>query len=270
MSLFDVLGFLRSNLKLFGVLFLALLVALLAVVLLLPQEYQKRVSLTVEPAPSSLLAQVQVPNSRVTVPSIQAPRVGEIAVNAIEQRNFSAVQVSPRYDRATEQVQVTLQAATSKTLANATPAVVAAVEKGFQAEYEDLLGTALGQRLNELDRTTQVNDAVVAELDKQISQASSDPDAAARQQGLETQRAVSLAESVSAETERRNLERARNDLPRLASEPTRVEVVKESGVGQTGSLGLKVLVAVLAALVLAAVLTVAWAIVRRLFSSRSA
>src|SRR5215210_5472975 len=99
-SLADMLYFLRSNFKFFGLLALVLSIIAVTVVSLMPKQYEKQVNLSVGQVPSLRSGQ------RVDVERLPNDLLGNMVVRYTQQEDLGDVSVSPKYDTVEQQVQL--------------------------------------------------------------------------------------------------------------------------------------------------------------------
>lgn len=239
----EVFAFLRSNWKLLGALTLIFsLAALFLVPFVIPATYSKQLSLSVVVRdPSQLL-------SRLSVASLDPDEAGRRAEEYLEEGEFGPVEVRPNYDRATERIKVTLRSASAGALEDVTGEAADVLEAGFRTRYEERMGVALRSLIAESEVDIETNREILERIDRQL-QGPSSPET------LQTQRAVASLEIDQADLERRDLEEARRDLPRLADEPVSIDVVSESRVRSASSTTSRVAFAVLIGLLAAVILT---------------
>ena len=246
-SLADVVYFLRSNFKFFALLALVLSVIAVALVLLMPKQYQKQVNLSVrQVTPGELVFELRQAPGRVEVDKMPLDTLNNAAVNYIQQENgnLGNVSVSPKYDAAEQQVQVALSSRDPESLDGVSSEIVDQLKAEFGKFFERSLGPAVEAKLTELKRSNDLRQELLAQIEQ------------ARPEGFEMQRAEVLNDTALAELEIRDLEQAQSELPRLASEMVSIEVVGESEAQQSSSRGRRIALAVLAALVGAAILTI--------------
>ncbi len=243
-SLADVLYFLRSNFKFFGLLALVLSIIAVAVVSLMPKQYEKRVNLSVREVPSLKSGQLPQQPGTVDVERLSTGELGNTAVRYAQQADLGDVSVSPKYDTIEQQVQLTLRSRDPESLDSISSEVVDQLKTQFGKYFEDPLSLAVEDRIDNLKLSNDLS----KELFTQIEQIET--------VGFEVQRAQVLAQIAAGELEIRDLEQAESDLPRLASEMLSIEVVNESEVYQASSSARSIALAVLVALVGAAILTI--------------
>ena len=245
-SLADVLYFLRSNFKFFGLLALVLSIIAVAVVSLIPKEYEKQVNLSVRQVPIVPGTSGQLPQQPGTVDVERLPTdaLGNTAVRYAQQEDLGDVSVSPKYDTIEQQVQLTLRSQDPGSFDGISSRVIDQLKTKFGKYFEDPLSRAVESRMANL----KVSNDLSRELLTQIEQPSSEM--------FEMQRAQVLTQIAAGELEIRDLEQAQSDLSRLASEMVSVEIRNESEVHQASSRARQIALAIVAALVGAAILTI--------------
>ena len=270
LSLPGLVKFFRRNLKL--ALLLAAVFSAIAMIpaLLLPQQYQKRISLDVEQVPSTATEQLEAAGSGQTSVIPSSEETGALAVEAVGSGDFGRVEANAAQDRRAQQVNVTLRSSDRGSLVGITPRVVDAVKVGIGRDYEEELSPVLESRLVALEAEIDQGRAVAAEFDDQAEQlpayTGSPEDGAvqARREALEEQRAVALTTALQAETESASLQEARSNLPRVAAELVSVEVARETAVEKYRTTLLRAALSVLLGSMLAALVVVVRGVVRAL------
>ena len=239
----DVLGFLRRNWKSLGLLTVVLSAAAVILVLLLPKEYQKEVTLVANRAPSELLAGVREQGE--LLPS--QDQISNSAVSSLQGEDFGEVEVDPKYDAPTKRISVVLRSRDEGSLVGATPRMVSFLEGELQETYEGDFDRALELALVSAEREVQIK----RDTGRRVEQASLTGEQAS-QAGADA--LVTLAE---AESEREELERVREELPQLMDEAFSVEVLTDSDVQQSRTTAALVLLAVAASFAAAVALALA-------------
>ena len=246
-SLADVLYFLRSNFKFFGLLALVLSIIAVAVVSLMPKQYEKQVNLSFWQVPSRLSGDLRQQPGRdlfLDIEKVPTDTLGNTAVRYAQQANLGDVSVSPKYDTIEQQIQLPLRSQDPTSFDGISSEVVDQLKTKFGDYFERPLSLAVEARLAELERTNDLSKRLLARIDQDGSS------------GSEVQRAEVLNQIAASEIEARDLEQAQSELPQLASEMLSIEVVNESDVHQVSSRARQIALAVLAALVVAAILTI--------------
>lgn len=253
----DILGFFRSNWKLIGLLTLLFSVLAIGLALLLPDQYNKRVTLAVRPVPSDLQVTLGQP------PVMTPKQAGDLAVAYIQNADLDGIDASPTYNNVTQWIEVALQSPDRAALDGAAPIVVEAVEEGFQSNYETAFRAALETEIARLERAVENQREALDDLERQIEQSApaqlggtEDVGAIVRLQALETQRADQTAALAADENRLAYFTEALGELPERARDATSVEVLEESGTPQSRSLVPLAILAVLSSFVLAVIVAI--------------
>ncbi|WP_166395372.1 Wzz/FepE/Etk N-terminal domain-containing protein [Rubrobacter marinus] len=259
----DILGFFRANWKLIGLLTLLFSALAIGLALLLPDQYNKRVTLAVRPVPSDLQTSLNQP------PVMTPKQAGDLAVAYIQNADLGGVDASPTYNNVTQWVEVALQSRDRDALNGVAPVLVEAVENGFSTNYEAAFRAAVETEVTQLRRGLENQREILEDLDNQIEQSgpvqtggTEDVAAIVRLQALETERADQNAAIAADENRLAYLEEALRDLPQRARDATSVEVLEESGTPQSRSLVPLMILAVLSSLVLAVIVAIVRTAVR--------
>ena len=243
-SLADVLYFLRSNFKFFGLLALVLSIIAVAVVSLMPKQYEKQVNLSVRQVPSTISGQLPQQPGTVDVERLPPDSLGNTAVRYAQQEDLGDVSVSPRYDTVEQQVQLTLRSRDPESLDGISSEVDDQLNTQLGKYFEDPLSRAVEGRLTNLKLSNDLSRELLTQIEQPSTEA------------FEMQRAQVLTQIAAGELEIRDLEQAQSDLSRLASEMVSVEIRNESEAQQSSSSARSIALAVLGALVVAAILTI--------------
>ena len=239
----DVLGFLRRNWKFLGLLTVVLSAAAVTLVLLLPKEYQKEVTLVTNLAPSELMAGVR--EQRELLPS--QDQISNSAVSSLQDEDFGEVEVDPKYENPTKRINVVLRSRDADSLVGATPRIVSFLKGELQETYERDFDRALEMALVNAEREVQIKRGI----GDHIEQASLTEEQAS-QVGVDT-----LVELAEAESERDELVRVREELPQLMDEAFSVDVLTDSDVQQSTTPAALILLAVAVGFAIAVTLTLA-------------
>lgn len=220
-----------SRWKLLVPLWLATSALLVALIFLLPREYNRNLTLAVTATQSELQAALAQP------PPAPAP-INNQAVSFLKQASFGPVSVNPQFDpaRPQEQVKVQAQSGDRRALADIDPKLVAAVEEGFREAQEVSFGTSVRSQIVSLESQASSQRESLRGIDEQIAQTQpagpEDIKAVVRLTVLESQRQQILADIASLEAQARAFEGDLENLPELADDPIAVEVASESPVRQ--------------------------------------
>ncbi len=244
-SLADVLYFLRSSFKFFGLLALVLSITAVAVVSLMPKQYEKQVNLSVREVPPSLLSGgIRQQPGGADIERVPTDTLGNTVVRYAQQVNLGDISVSPKYDTIEQQVQLTLSSQDPGSFDGISSEMVDQLKTKVGNYFERSLSLAVEARLADIKRANDLSKRLLAQIEQ------------GRPEGSEVQRAEVLNQIAASELEAGDLEQAQSDLPQLATEMVSIEVVNESGVHQASSRARQIALAVLAALVMAAILTI--------------
>lgn len=262
-SLAEMLGFLRSNRKTLALLTLVLSVIAITVALLLPQQYNKRVIVAVNPVTTALLTQFQIQ-------PLTHKQAGDLAVGYLQNANLKGVNASPTYKDVTQRLDVVLQSNSKDDLDGVGPKVVKVLKDNFQKTYEARLGGAIQSRITQLDSGIANTKQSIAQIDQQLKDTPTpnpaggeDVRSVVRLQTLETKRADLIASLAANESAKAEMEKARQDLPARAREPISVELLSESDVRKSRSLVPVIILALLGSFIIAVILTLIQAAVRK-------
>lgn len=261
-SVLDLVSFLKNNLK--TLLPLALVFSAIGVglVLLLPREYQKQVTLSVTPVASPSLGRFEQEGSDgLNLEMLRPDEAGQIAVGYLRENNLPKIQMSPKYDKNSQQLDVSLTSQDRNALKGAVPDLVGLTRGAFKGVNEDSLRAALESQSVQVRRDTEVNKRVASQLEEEIQALPADQ--TARLQALDNSRVMLLTQVEEAEIRLQDLDQAQKDLPRLAAELISVEVVDESGISRARSPLVTIPLAIAAGVGAAVAATFALAALRR-------
>ena len=260
-GLLDLLGVLRNNLKILALLAVVFSLIGVALVLLLPREYEKQVTLSVTPVTSPSLGRLVQESDRLDLEALRPDEAGQLAVGYLRENKLAGAQMNPRYDKNTQQIDVSLTSGNRRALQDAVPALVGLTREGFEDVTEDSLRAALESQGVEVGRTIEVQERVVSQLEGEIAALA--PEETARLQALENSRVLLLTEVAEAQIRQEDIARAQGELPRLASELINAEVVNESGIRRSRSPLVMLPLAVAAGIGAASAVTLALAALQR-------
>jgi hypothetical protein len=253
-ALGDLMRFFLANWRFLLLAFLVSLAVLVPMaLLLLPTQYSKQATLGITQTMNGIMAQL---NAQPLPPDA----AGTQAVSALATAGLEGVTVTPTYNPSTAQVQVAMESRSGETLSGAVPKLVRAADKGLQAAYVSVIGPAIDARLSVLDTELRVNRELLSQLEQRLSEGSGQ--ARLGPQAVEEQRANLLVEIGKDEIEQRQLRDARDNLQSLAAEPATVQVVSETGIRNSSSVG-RLIAAVAASAALAVAATVVRELLRR-------
>jgi hypothetical protein len=249
----DVVRFVRRNWKLLALLTVLLSVISVALVLLLPRQYQKDVALSVGLGPSEL----RVMAEGMALPTPE--QIGSSAASSLQGEALPEVRVNPTYDAPTNQIKVALSSPDMGALEGATPQLVALLEPGLSRRYEGEFDDVLEMQLIRAEREVEVKSNALDSIEQRTQEASSEDELGA----LVGQRESVLSAIAEEEAKREDLEQAREDLSQVIADSLAIEVVSESAVRQARPPAALVLLAVVGSLAGAIALTLAREVLAR-------
>lgn len=258
-SLLDLLRFFGSSWKLFLLLALVFSAVSLAVVLLLPQRYEKQVTLSATPVPNdlNLLGRSANSSSVLNTNTLNQGDVGQLTAGYLQGIDIEGVEMDPVYNKDTQRVNVSLASSNRGLLDGVTPRIVETVRTQFRDVYEESLGAALEAGQADLERNVEVNKETLEQVNRQIAEVGDAGVASeARLQALENERAEIDVNVSQAEIQVRNLEQTREDLSDMAMDPVVLEVIQESAVSESNSALSRAVLALVGSLLAAAAITV--------------
>lgn len=249
----DVVKFVRRNWKLLALLTVVFSVISVALVLLLPRQYQKDVALSVGLGPSEL----RVMAEGMALPTPE--QIGNSAASLLQSEALPEVRINPTYDAPTNQTKVALSSRDQGALEGATPQLVSLLEPRLSEKYEGEFDDVLEMQLIRAEREAEVKSDTLESVEQRTQEASSEDE----QDALVGQRASLITAFDEAEGKREDLEQARENLPQLIADSLSVEVVSESAVRQARPPAALVVLAVVGSLMGAIVLTLAREVLAR-------
>lgn len=242
--------FVRFNWK-FVVVTTALLsvIAVIFIAALLPQQYSRQITLNVAPIPISLLE---------NQPVVTSGEVGNLATSYLQEADLQEVSIIPNYNLRTQKLDVTLQSRSREALENSGARLVEIVEEQFQGTYEDSLDMALESRITSLELDVQAEREALELLEQRIARLSGGANStnegtATQVEGLETERAYSLAEIGRLETEINEMQQARDNPAAAGVEPIAANVISATEITQSRSLTPMIVLAVMLSFIMAVI-----------------
>ena len=220
-SLTQVRQFFRDNWKFIGLTTVVLSAIAIPLSLLKPQQYQKQLSLSVEPVPITIAGQALLP--------LDAPQASNLAVKFLKNHKLDPISGQPQYDPATQEIKLALQSPN----ANSFQGIGSKVVTQLETEFQKKLDQAIENRLTNIEQEQNKRQQVVGQLDQQIAQFRSNN--AARLDALESQRAQIVTQVAFWEYDKKSLEQAHKNLSKSTSEFISVQILNESEVVQTRS-----------------------------------
>jgi hypothetical protein len=250
---------LKARWKLLLPFWLAISAALVALILLLPEEYQRTFVLSVSASRTELQAEFGQPAPEPT-------QVGNQAIKFLQQTDFGQVTVSPTYNSPKQQIQVLAQSQDKEALDKAPSRAVAAVQYGFRATYEGTLGPSIQSQLASAQQQENSQQATLKDIEDRISNTKpkgpEDIEAIVKLTVLEGKRQDALNGIASQRDRIKSLQEDLKNLPQLAAEPVAVKVVDASAIRQGNSRAPAAFFAVLLGFVIAAAAVLRFAAAR--------
>ena len=243
----DVLGFLRRNWGFLGLLTLVLSAVAVAVVLLLPKQYQKEVTLQTGLAPSRLL----VATEQTFLPLPTRDQISNSAVSTLQSGGFEGVEVRATYDAPTQQIKAVLSSGDEVSLTGATPELVSFLEEDLRERHEGDITDTMELQLMESERQVE---SMRQALDRAETREEGDDEDQLTSSFI---RARLIGDLDAAEANLEVLQQAHEALPQLIAETISVEVLSESGVQQSRATAALLLLGVVASFAAAVALTLA-------------
>ncbi|AFZ20912.1 hypothetical protein [Allocoleopsis franciscana] len=236
-SLAEVKQFFRNNWKFIGLTTVVLSAIAIPLSLLKPQQYQKQLTLAVEPVPLTIAGQ--------SLLQLDATQASNLAVKFLKNQKLDSISAQPQYDPIAQEIQLSLQSANASSLKEISPKIISQVETGFQTKLDQ----AIESRLTNIEQEQNKRRQVQTQLEQQITQFS--PNNTARLNALEEQRAQVITNLALTEYDRKYLEQAHKELSKFTAKLISVQIVKESEVQPTRSLKQVAVIAVIGSFLLA-------------------
>lgn len=258
----EVMQFFKNNSRFIVLLTLVLTVFTVSLAVLLPEQYQKQVTVSITSSPTA--PQVGVGQLEPVSPQ----QAGDLAIRFLRAENFGTVNVSATYNLATYYVDVALFSEDREVLRGTTTKLVNVLETRFREMQEDTLRDISKNRLADSRRELENSEAVLDRIERQIAQLSSpsaqDAATPVLRGPLEEKRAAMLTEITELESVMEYWKQVPVDASQLAAESTSVEIMAESDVQQTRSLAPLAVLAILSSLVVAVLAAIARSMFRQI------
>ncbi len=235
--LVDIIKFLRVNIKFLGLTTLILSAIAIALSLLSPKQYQKQLTLSVKPSSVPLLVQ--------SFPAIDVNQTGALAVEFLKSVQLDQITATARYDAETQKIDLNLQSPNASSLKTAAPKVVSQLKTKFQQPLSQTVATSLMATELQLNRQKQT----LTQLQQQIAKIP--PTTTPKLQGLEGQRAHSVATIAALQFDKNFLKQGQKNLAGLTAKVMSVQILSESEVEQPRSSGQQVVIAVVGSFMVA-------------------
>lgn len=258
----EVASFLATRWKLLSVLALAVFAVVMPLVLLLPEQYSKEVSLTVTPRIGE--AQERLGQKKPQ----DKGQVGRTALIRIKESRFGSVEVVSTYDPSGEKVDVLMRAPNRASLEEAARSLPEALDDGFRKNYEKALSDQVRTRRTYIEnalasqRNYLIQIDTALEYNLRLMQSSTDlatvETASSTVQRLQPQREDLSTSIEQKEDELAYFEQVLEDPSPAADQAVEVRVASESEVRQAGTTSSSSLSAAALFALTAAVAAVLW------------
>lgn len=245
-------GILASRWKLLSALALTVFAVVTALVLLLPEQYDKEISLSVTPR----IGEVQERLGQKVLPKKE--QVSRTALAYVKNKRFGEAEVIPTYDPSVERIDVLLRSHDRDSLTGVARAVKDHLESRFREVNEEPLRAAIKSGIASTQGIIETNRSIIVQLDRQIEynrrieQTAADPAASAAAsaniRNLEARREQPALLIEQKEQNLVYLEDALADPGPAADDAVEVVVSAESEVRQTSTSSSPVVAAALFAL----------------------
>lgn len=236
-SLTEVRQFFRNNWKFIGLTTVVISAIAIPISLLKPQQYQKQVTLAVEPVPLTIAGQPLL--------QMDATQASNLIVKSLKNQKLDSISAQPQYDPINQEINLALQSPNANSLQGITPKLVSQLEIEFQNRIEQ----AIENRQTMVEQDQDKRRQVLSHLDRQIAQAPSNNKA--RRDALEIQRVQMVTAIASGEYDKKYLEQLHKNLSKLTSEFISVQILKESEILTTRSIKQIAVIAIIASFMVA-------------------
>lgn len=236
-SLTQVRQFFRNNWKLIGLTTVVLSAIAIPLSLLKPQQYQKQLTLAVEPVPLTIAGQPLL--------QMDATQASNLVVKFLKNQKLDSISVQPQYDPINQEINLALQSPNANSLQGIAPKIVTQLETEFQTRVEQ----AIENRQTMLEQEQDKRQQVISYLNRQITQVPSNNKA--RLDALEIERVQMITDIARGEYDKKYLEQLHNNLSKLTSEFISVKILKESEILTTRSIKQVAVIAIIASFMVA-------------------
>jgi hypothetical protein len=236
-SFTEVRKFFRNHWKLIGLTTVVLSAIAIPLSLLKPQQYQKQVTLAVEPVPLTIAGQPLL--------QMDATQASNLVVKFLKNQKLDLISAQPQYDPINQEINLALQSPNANSLQGITPKLVSQLETEFQTRVEQ----AIENRQTIVDQEQDKRQQVISHLNRQITQVPSNNKA--RLDALEIQRVHMITAIASGEYDKKYLEQLHKNLSKLTSEFISVKILKESEILTTRSIKQVAVIAIIASFMVA-------------------
>lgn len=257
-SLLDIIHFFIGN----GKFLVATTVGLSAIViilsLLLPKQYQKQLSLSLKLVP--------VPLSQ-PFPGLDPIQISTRAVELLRDRPTNQITPKPKddagkisakakYDPITQRLDVTLRSPDPNFLSAAPPKIVSEIK----SEFQDIVSDSIQNNIPLTELQIKRNQEGLAKLEEQIALLRPSPVSnpqglrtVARLESLETERVKLLTTIATLKFDKEYLEQAQKKPAEFAAKVISIQILTESSVRPSRSLGLVALLAIIGSFAIAVI-----------------
>ncbi|HEY9831704.1 MAG TPA: hypothetical protein V6D26_14075, partial [Stenomitos sp.] len=225
------------NWKLIGLTTIVLSAIAIPLSLLKPQQYQKQLTLAVEPVPLTIAGQPLL--------QMDATQASNLVVKFLKNQKLDSISAQPQYDPINQEINLALQSLNANSLQGITPKIISQLEGEFQTRVEQ----AIENRQTMLEQEQDKRQQVIRYLDRQITQVSSKNKA--RLDALEIERVQMITDMASGEYDKKDLEQLHKNLSQLTSEFISVKILKESEILTTRSIKQVAVIAIIASFMVA-------------------
>ncbi|MGB7522016.1 MAG: hypothetical protein WA896_20500 [Spirulinaceae cyanobacterium] len=219
-SLIDILRFFKDNWLFLAVTTLGLSTLATTISLLQPKEYQKKLTLQIQPNPVAIASLTQ----------LDINQAGQLATTLLQNQKLDQVSLKPQYDTATQQINVTLESANSQALDNISEKLTSELETSFQPEIQN----DIEQSLDSVELQLNKNQQILEQIERQITQSS--PEDTAKLEALETQRASRIVSNTDLEFDQQYLKEIEDNLTEFTKKALSIQIISQSEAEQTSSL----------------------------------
>ncbi|MCA1991314.1 MAG: hypothetical protein LDL41_04590, partial [Coleofasciculus sp. S288] len=130
-SLAEVKQFFRNNWKFIGLTTVVISAIAIPLSLLKPQHYQKQLTLSVEPVPQTIAAQLLL--------QLDVNQANALAVKFLKNHKLDSISGQPQYDAIAQEIQLPLQSPNASSLKEISPKIISHVETGFQKKLDQAI-----------------------------------------------------------------------------------------------------------------------------------
>ena len=221
-SLIDIIRFFRDNWLFLTVTTLGLSALATTLSLLQPKEYQKKLTLQIQPHPVTIAAN--------EIPNLDSNQASQLATTFLQNQKLEEITLKPVYDTTTQQVNVTLESSNSQALNNISEKLINQLEEDLQTEVQENIEQISDSVALELNKNQQI----LEQIERQIAQSS--PNDTAKREALETQRANKIVSNTALEFDQQYLEEIEANLAEFTEKVFSIQSISDSEAMETRSL----------------------------------